>query len=189
MSILSDTVIRVNAAVPGAALRILLIITVPLLVLTACAGESHGDLADYVNEVKARKAGRIPPLPEVKSYEAYQYNKTDLRDPFKAAVVEAVTDSLTGAGLQPDVERNREPLEAFPLDSLRFVGHLEREGRVWAVVTAPDSLVYRVEEGNYMGQNFGRISLITESRIDLREIVPDGLGGWIERDASLMLEE
>lgn len=189
MSILSDRGIRVSTVAPRPALRALLVIMVTLLALTACTGESHGDLADYVKEVKARKAGRIPPLPEVKSYEAYQYNKADLRDPFKAAVVEAVTEALNGAGLQPDVQRNREPLEAFPLDSLRFVGHLEQEGRVWAVVTAPDALVYRVEEGNYMGQNFGRISLITESRIDIREIVPDGLGGWIERDASLMLEE
>jgi type IV pilus assembly protein PilP len=80
-------------------------------------------------------------------------------------------------------------LEAFPLDSLRFVGHLEQEGRVWAVITAPDSLVYRVEEGNYLGQNFGRISLINESQIEIKEIIPDGLGGWTERDATLTLEE
>jgi type IV pilus assembly protein PilP len=87
------------------------------------------------------------------------------------------------------VQRNKEPLEAFPLDSLRFVGHMEQEGRVWAVITAPDSLVYRVEEGNYLGQNFGRISLISESRIEIREIIPNGLGGWVERDATLSLEE
>lgn len=159
-----------------------------LLSLSGCTGDSHDDLANYIAEVKARKAGRIPPLPEVRSYESYHYDKLDLRDPFRAAVVEAVTD-VTTAGLQPDVQRNREPLESFPLDSLRFVGLLEQDARVWAVITAPDSLVYRVEEGNYLGQNFGRISYISEGRIALREIVPDGLGGWNERDATLMLEE
>jgi type IV pilus assembly protein PilP len=171
------------------ALRELLIIFVSLLALTACSGESHNDLSTYVDQVKARKAGRIPPLPEVKNYEFYQYSKADLRDPFKASVTEAITEAMTGVGLQPDMQRNREPLESFPLDTLRFVGHLQQNGRVWAVVTAPDSLVYRVEEGNYLGQNFGRISLISEDRIDLLEIVPDGLGGWIERDATLALEE
>lgn len=190
MSKRDDIEIRqtIVAPSPWRGLVTMLIVSMPLLALTACSGESHNDLANYVQEIKARKAGRIPPLPEVKSYESYAYDKAALRDPFKAVVVEAVTEP-TADGVQPDVQRNREPLEAFPLDSLRFVGHMEQEGRVWAVVTAPDSLVYRVEEGNYLGQNFGRISLINESSIELREIVPDGLGGWIERDATLMLEE
>jgi type IV pilus assembly protein PilP len=160
-----------------------------LVALAACSSDSHSDLAAYIDEVKARKAGRIAPLPEVKNFESYQYNKADLRDPFKPAGVEAVSEAVTSAGLQPDVQRNKEPLEAFPLDSLRFVGHMEQEGRVWAVITAPDSLVYRVEEGNYLGQNFGRISLINESQIDIKEIIPNGLGGWTERDATLTLEE
>lgn len=189
MSIMDDTGLSYIDPPTVSVWRVAALLFVSLLALTACTGEEHGDLVTYVNEVKARKAGRIAPLPEVKSYESYHYSKLELRDPFKPAVAEAITDAVTSAGLQPDVQRNKEPLEAFPLDSLRFVGHLEQEGRVWAVVFAPDSLVYRVEEGNYLGQNYGRISLISESQIDIREIVPDGLGGWTERDATLMLAE
>ncbi|PKM44829.1 MAG: pilus assembly protein PilP [Gammaproteobacteria bacterium HGW-Gammaproteobacteria-1] len=187
MSIENITGIGVSCASHRRWVRSWLIIAMPLVALTACSADTHSDLTAYIDEVKMRKASRIAPLPEVKSFESYQYNKADLRDPFKPAVVEAVSEAV--AGLQPDVQRNKEPLEAFPLDSLRFVGHLEQEGRVWAVITAPDSLVYRVEEGNYLGQNFGRISLINESQIEIKEIIPDALGGWTERDATLTLEE
>lgn len=174
---------------PARLVRAALMICLSLMVMTACSTDSHGDLSSYVQEVKARKAGRIPPLPEIKVYGAYTYKRDDLRDPFKVAEEEAVLDTAGGDGLQPDMQRNREPLESFPLDSLRFVGHMEQEGRVWAVVTAPDALVYRVEEGNYVGQSFGRIVRISESQIDIREIVPNGLGGWVERDAILTLAE
>ncbi|MDD3761627.1 MAG: pilus assembly protein PilP [Acidithiobacillus sp.] len=189
MSIMNHTEITPAASEAGQVLRALLIMFVLSPLLPACTSDSHGDLVTYVESVKARKAGRIAPLPEVKSYESYQYNQSELRDPFIPAAVDAITDVMGGEGLQPDMQRNREPLEGFPLDTLRFVGHLQQDGRVWAVITAPDSLVYRVVEGNYLGQNFGRISLISESRIDLMEIVPDGLGGWVERDATLALEE
>ena len=161
----------------------------PLMAVTACSSDSHSDLSAYVAEVEARKAGRITTLPEIKGYESYAYNKRDLRDPFKASIEESLADVTADDGLQPDIQRNKEPLEMFPLDSLRFVGHLEQEGRVWAVITAPDTMVYRVEEGNYVGQSFGRIVLINETQIDVKEIVPSGLGGWTERDATLMLAE
>lgn len=169
--------------------RVILVLLLLMGGLHGCSSDSHSDLVNYVNEVKARPVGRIPPLPEVKSYESYAYNKQDLRDPFQVSVEEALTDTAAADGLQPDVQRNKEPLEAFPLDALRFVGHLEQEGRVWAVITAPDTLVYRVEEGNYLGQNYGRIVRISESQIDIREIIPTGLGGWTERDAALLLAE
>lgn len=169
-------------------LRVLLVVCVPLLTLTACSTASHSDLVEYVQKVKAKKGDRIPPLPDVKVYAAYEYDKTDLRDPFKAAIDEALVEAASG-GPEPDMERHKEPLESFPLDTLRFVGHMEQHGRVWAVITAPDALVYRVEEGNYLGQSYGRIVRITESQLDIREIVPNGMGGWVERDAVLTLTE
>lgn len=169
-------------------LRTLVIACVPLLTLTACTMASHGDLVEYVQKVKAKKGDRIPPLPDVKVYTAYEYDKADLRDPFNAAMDEALVEAASD-GPEPDMERHKEPLESFPLDTLRFVGHLEQHGRVWAVITAPDALVYRVEEGNYLGQSYGRIVRITESQLDIREIVPNGMGGWVERDAVLTLAE
>lgn len=170
-------------------IRLVLASMVLVFGMAACTTESHSDLNAYVAEVKAKKPRRIQPLPEIKSYEPYAYNKEELRDPFKPPVEDRLVEASIDDGLQPDTERNREPLESFPLDSLQFVGHLERDGRVWAVINAPDKMVYRVEEGNYIGQSFGRIIRISESQISVQEIVPNGLGGWIERDATLMLVE
>jgi type IV pilus assembly protein PilP len=180
---------RHAAMAPKKMSRIILACVMSIVMLSACSTDSHSDLATYVAEVKARKAGRIAPLPEVKGYESYAYDKQDLRDPFKATVDETLASTAAAEGLVPDIQRNKEPLEAFPLDALRFVGHLEQEGKVWAVITAPDSMVYRVEDGNYVGQNYGRIVRITESEIAVREIVPNGLGGWVEREATLALAE
>lgn len=189
MSIEGEVMVRSAHVAPNAVARAAIVCMYLVLGAAACTTDSHSDLANYVAEVKARKAGRIAPLPEIKGYESYAYRKDDMRDPFKPTVEDAVAEGGADNGLQPDTERNKEPLEAFPLDALRFVGHLEQEGRVWAVITAPDSMVYRVEEGNYVGQSFGRIVHISETEIGVREIVSNGLGGWTERDATLTLAE
>ncbi len=166
------------------------IIVLAVSALAGCTSHDQSDLRAYVNEVKARKAGRIAPLPEVRSYESYTYNQEQLRDPFRLGKEEASVHSAGEAGgPQPDLTRNKEPLEAFPLDSLHYVGHLEQGGKIWAIITAPDGFVYRVQEGNYIGQNLGRITGITESDMQIKEIVPNGLGGWVERDATLSLSE
>ncbi len=96
---------------------------------------------------------------------------------------------IKGSGIRPDVNRPREALEEYPLDSLRMVGTLEQGGQMWALVRAEDGTIHRVQPGNYVGQNYGRITRITESKIELVEIVPDGLGGWMERPATLALSE
>lgn len=162
-----------------------------VLGLTGCASDDKSDLMNYVNEVKSRPAGRITPLPEFKGYESYTYKPEGLRDPFKAGSEEAYLEAAGGQGdgMQPDLTRNKEPLESFPLDALQYVGHLEQGGKMWAIVTAPDGYVYRVQEGNYLGQNYGRIIGIGESQIDVRELVSNGLGGWTERDAVLAIAE
>ena len=95
----------------------------------------------------------------------------------------------TTAGPQPDLDRNREELEQYALDSLRMVGTLDRDGTVWAIVRSPDSIIHRISVGNYMGKNHGKIIGISEDRIELMEIIPDGLGGFEERDAALALAE
>ncbi len=158
--------------------------------LTACSDSGIGDLQSYVRSVKARPAARIPPLPEFKMYETFSYSALDLRDPFLMFENEAEiisTETIEYSGPKPDENRNKETLEQYPLDTLRFVGQLEKDNDNWAIVTSPDKLVHRVKAGNYIGQNYGRITDVTETEMKVIELVPDGMGGWIEREAALSL--
>jgi type IV pilus assembly protein PilP len=170
-------------------LNLVLLLAAPLL-LTACSGEQHGDLVTYVNKVNARKGSGIEPLPEVKPYETFVYIDEDRRDPFSQYVEEIRRQETADTGLSPDITRKREALEEFPLDSLKYVGTLEKKGIVWALISAPDNTVYRVQVGNHMGTNYGEILEITETEVKLKEIIPNGAtGGWVDRLASLSLSE
>ncbi len=158
-------------------------------VLSGCSG-SNSDLDSYIKSVKARPAGRISPVPEFKPYQTFSYDESNLRDPFSVFAKENEKDIPEATtGLRPDMDRNKEALEEYPLDTLHFVGHLEREGERWAIITSPDHLVYRVRVGNHLGTNYGEIVAISETQIDIMEIIQDGLGGWIEREAALSLTE
>mgnify|MGYP002712004664 CR=1 FL=1 len=164
---------------------------VAAMLLAGCSGDDHSDLQAYVARVKAKKAGRIKPLPEFKSYETFAYKADGRHDPFAPFQEEAQVTQANdnGDGPRPDLHRHKEALESFPLDGLKFVGTMERKGQEWAIISAPDKLVYRVKTGNYVGQNYGEIMQITEDKISIREIVPNGLGGWVKRDAALALAE
>ena len=131
-------------------------------------------------------------LPEFAPFETHLYEASGERDPFTPPVYSAPNRQVaktSGSGIQPDYNRPREPLESEPLDSLRMVGTLERRSNSWALVRMSDSTIHRVKPGNFMGQNHGKIVQITESELELTEIVPDGLGGWMERQAALALSE
>ena len=168
---------------------LVLLLAAPLL-LTACSSEQHGDLVSYVKKVKARPGSGIKPLPEVKPYETFVYIDEDRRDPFSQYIEEIRKQETADAGLRPDITRKREALEEFPLDSLKYVGTLEKKGTVWALISAPDNTVYRVQVGNHMGSNYGEILEITETEVKLKEIIPNGAtGGWVDRIASLSLSE
>lgn len=158
------------------------------LLLGACSGEEHSDLREFVKESDKMPGGRIPPLPEVKPYEPFAYNAYDLTDPFKPRKIEPPKTAAKG-GIQPDFNRQREALEAFPLENLAMVGTLQQKGQFFALVRTPDKGLYRVSSGNYLGQNFGRIVGITETDIKLKEIVQDSGGNWEEKEQALMLQE
>ena len=161
-----------------------------LLFLVACSGDHHEDLTSYINDVKARKQGRIKGLPEIKPYESFIYDPASLRDPFSPLIDDTKKQaSVIDNGLRPDNNRKLEALEQFPLDSLVFVGNLERNGKRWALIAAPDDTIYRVQPGNHLGQNFGEILSISETTIVIKEIIPNGTGGWIDREVSLQLTE
>ncbi len=158
------------------------------LALSGCASD-QSDLNAYIDSVKARKSTVVDPMPQVLVYEPFRYSQANARNPFQpfAAFAPEKSNDLAGNGLKPDFSRNREDLEFFPLEGLRMRGTLSFRGELFAVVQAPDGVVHRVQTGNHMGQNFGRIVKINDAEIILEEIVPDGLGGYVKRDASVAL--
>jgi type IV pilus assembly protein PilP len=160
-----------------------------VLTLAAC-GRQDDDLRRYISETKARPGQPLEPIPQVRPYEAFAYHAGDRRDPFIKIEPELVERDTTGeSSIRPDLQRNAEPLEAYPLDALRMVGTITTSSANFALVRAPDNVVHRVRLGNHLGQNFGRINQITEIEVSVIEIVPDGFGGWMERPASIPLTE
>jgi type IV pilus assembly protein PilP len=160
------------------------------LVSAGCANKDISDLERYAAEVKARDPGRIEPLPEIKQIETFVYEAGDGRDPFSlggSTMEETMTEPTSGVA--PDPLRRKEELEQYPLDTIRMVGTLEQDGDTWALVTIQDGTLFRIQAGNYLGQNHGQITRIAEDRIELMEIVPDGGNGWQERQASVALSE
>jgi type IV pilus assembly protein PilP len=156
--------------------------------LAACGGEEHSDLRQFVKDSDNLPRGRIPALPEVKPYEPFSYEAFNLTDPFTPRKIEPPKTAATG-GIQPDFNRRREPLEAYPLENLKMVGTLQQKNAYYALVKTPDNNLFRVRPGNYLGQNFGRITGITESDIKLKEIVQDSSGSWEEKDQALLLQD
>jgi len=159
------------------------------IALSAC-GSDMDDLDQYINEIKARPGGRIEPLPEITPYEVFTYaaDVEGVRSPFVPDSPQ-VASGPADNGTRPDPERSREFLESFPLDSLRMVGTLELGGTNFGLIQTSDGLVHRVIPGNYMGQNDGRIVAIRDSEIELVEIISDGIGGYLERDAAVALAD
>lgn len=156
-----------------------------LAVSVVGCGGGNDDLLDYIDEVKARPGGRIEPLPQIKPYETFTYEAQSLRSPF-------VPDSPKGrstAGPRPEANRPKEYLEQFPLDTLKMVGTLQRENNRYALLQTQDGMVHRVVPGNYIGQNDGRVTSVTEGEVQLDELVPDGIGGFYKRSASIGLSD
>jgi len=155
-------------------------------VLCSCS-QDMADLDSYINEIKARPGGRIEPLPEITAYEVFNYaaDKQGLRSPFVPDAPQVVND--LDIGMRPDLKRSREYLESFSLDTLRMVGTLQLGDINYGLVQTADGLIHRVLPGNYLGQNDGRISTIKDSEIELVEIIANGIGGYMEREAALSL--
>ena len=151
-----------------------------------CSSEMD-DLKQFVRNSDKDLPRRIEALPAVKPFEPFTYEGFDLPDPFKPRKLSAPKEGA-GGGLAPDLNRRKEPLEAFPLEQLKMVGTLSQGNDTYALVRAEKTL-YRVKKGNYMGQNFGLITDVTDSEIKLKEIVQDSAGDWAERQSVLPLLE
>ena len=150
--------------------------------LTACSGDGGTQsLKKYTNEVKQRKGEALSPIPKVKPYEKYAYPE-HFRNPFRPIP----NPRQGGKGRGPDHDRPKQALEIFPFDALRMVGTLHEDSDNWAVIAAPDGAVYRVMVGNYMGQNFGKVTEITPKSVEVMEMVQVG-DSWEKRPATLAL--
>lgn len=166
------------------------LLLMPLLLLAGCSADSDtADLRRFVDDTMSKPRGRIEPIPVFKPYEFFSYSATALRSPFELPVLEDPDVVLSADdNVAPDMDRLREQLEEFPMSSLKMVGTMKGADRqLWALVADGNGKVHRVKEGNYMGQNHGRIVSITEQRISLIEIAPNGKGQWLERPHTLTL--
>lgn len=173
---------------PRTRLKRLAALFVAAAALSGCGG-GNSDLHQYIDEVKSRPGRRIEPLPPIRPAPSYVYEPGTRRSPFVPDTPQSIAASNPNAIDGPDLNRPREFLEQFPLDSLRMVGSLEINQIQAGLVQGTDGLVHRVVIGNHLGQNYGRVTSISESEIELVEIIPDGLGGYIQRPASIGLSD
>jgi type IV pilus assembly protein PilP len=170
-------------------MRTLIALTGAVL-LAACGGEEQGELRQELAAMTKDLRGKVDPLPQIRAYEPVPYKGDSLIDPFVPGriVVSQASGTGGGGGVQPDLNRPKEPLEAFPLEAIQMVGTLTQGTDMYALVRAGTNL-FRVKKGNYMGQNFGVITAIDEGQINLKEVVQDSSGDWVERSTTMQMSE
>ena len=157
--------------------------------LAGCGNNEFNDLQVFMEETRARPAGAIEPLPQVRPYEAFTYSASSLRSPFQPPVRIDLSQRERGSqDIKPDEDRPRQFLEGFNIEGFEMVGVLSNQQGMQALVRGAGS-VHRVKIGDYLGRNHGRVNGIEEGRVDVVEIVPDGEGGWLERPRTLSLPE
>lgn len=156
------------------------------LLVGACSHDVS-DLNEFIEQTKTKHVGSVEPIPQFEAYTNFIYSAGDLRDPFEPAF------QMEGNGDVADKptlnQRPREPLEHFPLDTLRMVGVLERGDQIWGLIKDPQNIVHRVKVGNHAGTNEGEIISVSEEKIELLEVVADGMGNYVERNATLGVGE
>lgn len=160
------------------------------LLLAACGGDQYGDLKEELNALTKDMRGKVEPLPVVKPYEPVPYQVSDLQDPFGPGKIELVTKGpgTSASKLRPDESRPKEPLESFALEALKMVGTLQQGKEMFALIRA-DASLYRIKSGNYVGQNFGLVTEVSENEVKVRELVQDAGGDWTERLGAIQLQE
>lgn len=180
---------RLYYKIPSTACAKLTVASLLCLTLNSCSRDIS-DLENFVAETKTKYVGSIEPIPEFDPYQIFNYTAFEERDPFLQKERDDLDQQIAAqSGTQPDQQRRKEPLEYFPMDALSMVGILEQRGSVWGLIRDSDGTIHTVKPGNFLGENFGEIIRITESEIEILEIISDGLGAWIEREISLSLGE
>ena len=164
------------------------ILIVLCLFLAACGNDVHQDLKQWMKDSTKDLKGRVPPLPEIRPFPAVSYEAGEKSDPFRPTNIESEKKSGGGTGAKPNFDRRKEPLEAFPLESLKMIGLIQKGKTRHAIIRA-GTQIYQATIGNYIGQNFGIITDLTDSEVKLKELVQDSAGDWVERTSTLQLQE
>lgn len=159
--------------------------------LSGCSQNANQDLVAYMDGVKQKPSGEVPPLPTFRSYKTFHYGAVSMRSPFDPPVV-LVSDAFVSNQKTvdaPDDRRQKEYLEGFNFAQLSMVGVMSRNGKVWSLINDGAGGIHRVTVGNYIGKNHGQIKAVEGDKIDVVETVPNGRGGWVERPRSLVVQE
>jgi type IV pilus assembly protein PilP len=171
-----------------------LLYVVVALMLAGCGASSEDELRQWMQEQKSQTRPKVTPISEPKQFKPESYAQVTAIEPFsnqkltQALKRDSTQTAVSGALIAPELARRKEALESFPLDTMALVGSLIKTGQPVALVKV-DNLLYQVRLGNYLGQNYGRVITIAETEVSLREIVQDAAGEWIERTATLQLQE
>jgi type IV pilus assembly protein PilP len=171
-----------------------LVLTAIAMTIAGCSASGEEELRQWMAEQKIQTRPKIAPISEPKQFKPESYNQVTAVEPFsnqkltQALKRESTQAASNGALIAPELARRKEALEAFPLDVMTLVGSLTKAGQPIALVKV-ENLLYQVRPGNYLGQNYGRVTKIAETEVTLREIVQDAIGEWIERTATLQLQE
>ena len=163
-----------------------------VLLAAGCGGEEHSDLREELNQLTKDMRGRVDPLPQVRPYEPVPYTAETQVDPFRPERIEVASAGRAASAstslIEEQKKRPPEPLEAFPLEAITMLGTITQNQETFALVKAGPNL-YRVKKGNYMGQNFGVVTGVTEQAVNIREVVQDATGDWVERMSKLELQD
>ncbi len=166
----------------------LLLVLAAALSLSACGGgNNYADLEAFMDEVDSRPRGRIEPLPPIETVPPFSYMVSNKRSPFEPPAVVKRVDRRSGPQVTPDFNRVKQFLEQFPIAQLAMVGTLAQNGTTFGLIQDANGGVHRVQTGDYMGSDHGKIEGVNDTSIELIEIVPDGTGGWVERTRSVAL--
>jgi len=163
--------------------------------LSACGSSQDDEITQWMAQQRAATKPHVTPIPEPKKFTPEAYTQEALIEPFsKEKLTQALrkdsqqSGTASAALLAPELNRRKEPLEAYPLDAMTMVGSLSKQGQPVALIKV-DNLIYQARPGNYLGQNYGRITKVDENEVVLRELVQDAAGEWVERVATLQLQE
>lgn len=159
--------------------------------LSGCVGQDMNDLKNWTENLYRGQTPDVEPLPVIPPYSSFAYTASELADPFAPSNLEKKSDITgnLGGGPRPIDNRRREPLEQYPLDSITMMGTLHRDAESWVILKAPDDTIHRAREGNYLGQSHGIILGISEEKIDVRELIQGPNGNWMERNASVAINQ
>lgn len=184
-----NRVFRAHRLTPLASRALSTFALVAAIVVVAGCGDRMQDLQQYVAQTKALHGGQIPPLPQIKPMETFTYDDMNLRSPFVPSMQNLANAGLGGSscGVHINADRPRQYLEQFPLDSLKMMGTITVKDVMYALIRDGDGVLHRAAVGDYMGQNFGKITQVGQAGLTLREIVPDGQGCWTERTTTVPL--